>query len=768
MSRMKNRFKLSSVIGRRSSLPAGLLSGSLAGQLSGLGRAVRATSFGRSLALCSLFFLACSPFRNGVDEFPNEDGGQNEEDDLSSHEKPCGPDRPCPSGWLCHEAKCVPDRGSCCSDNDCLNDTRCSVQVGDGGSCGICLDWKDGESDAMCKGNGFSATEFKPPVDHCQWPPKGSPLPTSRDVVMTPLVIDLDADGAPEIVFAPQTSAGPSRLVAMSGKNCSVLYDVAANLQGFSQLAAADLDGDKKPEIVGILSTGAPGSGHQVAVFEGTTGKLLAASGEAYSLSGGVSFDCSGPAIGDLDGDGKPEIVAGGMALRFDKASGQLTKMFSTPVIGATWGTLTLINDMDGDGKPEIVSGNRIYDGLSGADKTPSSLASLSQGGYSAIGDFNGDGSPDLVFVQSVSGDQKVAVLDVKANKFLMSPMSIPSGWGGPPTVADFDGDGVPDFGTAGPNSYYVFSLDCLKTPKPSKCRGSLPGVLWNTVTKDRSSGGTASSVFDFNGDGRAEVVYRDECWLRVYNGPDGKTVFARPITSGTALEMPIVADVDNDGHADLVVPSDSIQGNAYCSDQNPERDTGMPHTGVTQGVYVLKDPLNRWMPSRPLWNQHSYHITNILDDTTVPAKETPNWTTYNNYRQNIQGTLVKTIPLPDATSEGSQAPDQNDCSKQWKLYAQVCNRGADVLAGPIPGAFYKKDPRIDPSGVICVAQTSGPIAPGKCDLVSCVWADPPSGAVDLWFRANDDGKGARPQPQCKNGNDLAFMPGARCTQGPG
>jgi len=39
---------------------------------------------------------------------------------------------------------------------------------------------------------------------------------------------------------------------------------------------------------------------------------------------------------------------------------------------------------------------------------------------------------------------------------------------------------------------------------------------------------------------------------------------------------------------------------------------------------------------------------------------------------------------------------------------------------------------------------------------------------VDLWFRANDDGKGARPQPQCKNGNDLAFMPGTRCTQGPG
>jgi hypothetical protein len=40
----------------------------------------------------------------------------------------------------------------------------------------------------------------------------------------------------------------------------------------------------------------------------------------------------------------------------------------------------------------------------------------LTQGGYSAIGDFNKDGSPDLVFVQSASGDQKVAVVDVKAD----------------------------------------------------------------------------------------------------------------------------------------------------------------------------------------------------------------------------------------------------------------------------------------------------------------------------------------------------------------
>jgi hypothetical protein len=85
-----------------------------------------------------------------------------------------------------------------------------------------------------------------------------------------------------------------------------------------------------------------------------------------------------------------------------------------------------------------------------------------------------------------------------------------------------------------------------------------------------------------------------------------------------------------------------------------------------------------------------------------------------------------------------------------------------------VPGTFYQKDPRIEVSSAICVAYTTAPIQPGKCEIVSCAWPSPPQGTVDLWFRANDDGKGARPQPQCKNSNDLAYMPGSRCSQGPG
>ena len=39
------------------------------------------------------------------------------------------------------------------------------------------------------------------------------------------------------------------------------------------------------------------------------------------------------------------------------------------------------------------------------------------------------------------------------------------------------------------------------------------------------------------------------------------------------------------------------------------------------------------WMASRSLWNQHTYHITNIEDDGTVPLSEKNNWDSWNNYR---------------------------------------------------------------------------------------------------------------------------------------
>ncbi len=322
--------------------------------------------------------------------------------------------------------------------------------------------------------------------------------------------------------------------------------------------------------------------------------------------------------------------------------------------------------------------------------------------------------------------------------------------------MADFDGDGVPDFGLSSSTNYYVYALKCAGQPKPADCKGTDPGVLWQKATHDVSSGGTASSVFDFNGDGKAEVVYRDECWLRVYNGPDGKTLVAANVTSGTALELPIIADVDNDGHADIVLGSDNIQQSGNCP-TSAEVETLTPWTGYTSGLMVFKDPDDRWMPSRPLWNQSTYHITNINDDLSVPTTEVDNFRSFNNYRQNVQGNFGNTLAAPDLTARASDARpnNQSDCVSVWTVYANMCNRGALRVPTGMPGTFYTDDPRKPNPTSICTARTSKALLPGECDVVHCNWQNPPQGQVPLWFRANDDGSPSKPASECFQKNGL-------------
>jgi hypothetical protein len=382
------------------------------------------------------------------------------------------------------------------------------------------------------------------------------------------------------------------------------------------------------------------------------------------------------------------------------------------------------------------------------------------------VADLNKDGKPDVVLVQSQSGSQQVSVWDWAGGKWLLGPLPVQNGWGGPPVVADFDGDGVPDFGTAGPDNYFVFAVKCWPNGGPG-CAG--PGLLWTKGTRDQSSGGTGSTVFDFNGDGKAEVVYRDECFLRVYDGTSGKTVFAQQITSGTCLEQPVIADTDNDGHADIVVPSDNVQmGFNECAGAS-DPDTGMNFTGYSangKGIFVLQDPLNRWAPSRAIWNEHSYHISNVNDDGTVPAQEQPNWKKWNNFRQNVQGAVGgMNVPQSDYTGASSSMVDTgSSCAQMEKLFAQICNRGtADALA-PVFGTFYTADPRMGGATAICTTQTTMTLTPGTCEVVSCDWMNPPQQPADVWFRADDNGNTASVSAECDDGNDLLLLRGVSCS----
>ncbi len=169
---------------------------------------------------------------------------------------------------------------------------------------------------------------------------------------------------------------------------------------------------------------------------------------------------------------------------------------------------------------------------------------------------------------------------------------------GGPPNIADFDGDGRPEVSFAGTGCMVVVDPDCatataeqratLGATPGSGCSVAVPGpgspaqrtcsvevqpgianeigLLWMYQTQDQSSAVTGTSVFDFQGDGKAEVLYNDECFFRVFEGATSKILYEKPNSHRTATEYPIVVDVDGDSNSEIVVVSTGDQSSSQSS----------------------------------------------------------------------------------------------------------------------------------------------------------------------------------------------------------
>jgi hypothetical protein len=51
--------------------------------------------------------------------------------------------------------------------------------------------------------------------------------------------------------------------------------------------------------------------------------------------------------------------------------------------------------------------------------------------------------------------------------------------------------------------------------------------------------------------------------------------------------------------------------------------------------IAVYQDAQRRWWPTRRIWNQHAYHVTNVREDGTIPAHMKPSWKYENTFRIN-------------------------------------------------------------------------------------------------------------------------------------
>lgn len=313
---------------------------------------------------------------------------------------------------------------------------------------------------------------------------------------------DVDGDKIPDIAVSDfardDRENGPGCVWIFSGKELKLITRLEGENQGkasarfgWALAAPGDLDGDGVPDLIvtarGGTSRWGEGDLHRTGyarVYSGKTWKILHASHAEQDMDG---FGASVAMLGDLDGDGVPEIAVGADGSEFQREeskddmlpgyvrvcsgkSGTLLRVIASETKATLFGrSVCGLPDLDGDGVPDLALGEprflvpgqygggrvRIYSMKKGewmqtlAGRT-TELDGWAEFGWSLarVGDLNADGVEDFAvgcldnYVRVYSGGnltQLLEINDVKRGMFVSGfADSICS-------VGDVTGDGVPD-----------------------------------------------------------------------------------------------------------------------------------------------------------------------------------------------------------------------------------------------------------------------------------------------------------------------------------
>ena len=283
---------------------------------------------------------------------------------------------------------------------------------------------------------------------------------------------DLDGDGKPDIAYSLYNGAYTDSVIVL--RNTSSPGNISFSSKGFPTssepygLAIRDLNGDGKPDLAVTCYLAS-----QVCVYKNITSgsDINFAPAIIYSIPGGPQA----VSLGDIDGDGKPDIIAGAFSLSYGQPS--IYVLRNTSDTSISFGNPAIFNcgnavssvytaDIDGDGKLDIVTstanGSSILRNTSSAGAISFAdrynVSTSNQLSYGAvISDFDGDGMPDLAVNEFWFIDSVAILKNISSPGTIAFDKNVDYSTGDLPyglSAGDFDGDGKQDLAVINAPSY--------------------------------------------------------------------------------------------------------------------------------------------------------------------------------------------------------------------------------------------------------------------------------------------------------------------------